>query len=192
MGSRALSKVLLSSAPVATVFLSVARSSGCDGSSLGLSWAISVGHAESNVARAWAALFNSSTGTCQVGMGLVLNVIIRGGYFRVCAVLPPSGDLTPLTHTQLVDKLFQMSPKEADQQAGLLMSRLHFASTYAFSKVLCEHLVDAVESPDPARSTQGHCTRLPCSCPCWWPLPRVTLWHGTSGIRTVFSPSHRV
>lgn len=56
--------------------------------------------------------------------------------------MPRSGDFTPLTHTQLVDKLYQMTPEEADRQTALVMSRLHFSCTYAFSKILCEHLVD--------------------------------------------------
>ena len=47
-----------------------------------------------------------------------------------------------LTHSQLVHQLLSMPPEVAQQEAAAVMSRLNFASTYAFGKLLAEHLVD--------------------------------------------------
>jgi hypothetical protein len=54
----------------------------------------------------------------------------------------PSGDGKTMTHAQLVDALMGMTPAAADKEAATIMTRLHFASTYAFAKLLTEQLVD--------------------------------------------------
>lgn len=58
----------------------------------------------------------------------------------------PAGDPIVLTHTQLVELLRSLPPEAAASEAAALMTRLNFASTYAFGKLLTELLVDDAAS----------------------------------------------
>lgn len=53
-----------------------------------------------------------------------------------------TGDPRELSYAQLADLLLSMPPDTAAAEVAGIMSRLNFTSTYAFSKLLTEQLVD--------------------------------------------------
>jgi hypothetical protein len=54
----------------------------------------------------------------------------------------PAGDSKKLTAAQLVDHVLSVDRCTAAAEVTKIMSRLNFVSTYAFSKLLTEQLVD--------------------------------------------------
>lgn len=54
----------------------------------------------------------------------------------------PVGDLKKLTAAQLVDHVMAADRDTAAKQTSKIMSHINFVSTYAFSKLLTEQLVD--------------------------------------------------
>jgi hypothetical protein len=57
------------------------------------------------------------------------------------SLLPP-GDPKELTYRDLTDLLLNMPGEAADKEVSKIMRRLNFTSTYAFSKLLTEQMVD--------------------------------------------------
>jgi len=53
-----------------------------------------------------------------------------------------SGDPCTLHYSELVDTLLAMPAETAAAEVAALMKRINFTSTYAFSKLLTEQLVD--------------------------------------------------
>lgn len=56
--------------------------------------------------------------------------------------LLPAGDSNKLTAAQLVDHVLTVDRNTAAAEVTKIMSRLNFVSTYGFSKLLTEQLVD--------------------------------------------------
>lgn len=56
--------------------------------------------------------------------------------------LPATGDPHELSYAQLTDLLLSMPGEAADREVAQVMRRLNFCSTYAFSKLLTEQMVD--------------------------------------------------
>jgi hypothetical protein len=65
-------------------------------------------------------------------------------YCRRCTLpaAAAAGDPQELTYSQLTDLLLQLPAATAASEAAGIMGRLNFTSTYAFSKLLTEQLVD--------------------------------------------------
>lgn len=59
-----------------------------------------------------------------------------------CCSVRPAGHSESLTHSQLAKLLLSLKPDKADSEAQAIMARLNFKSTYAFSKLLTEQMVD--------------------------------------------------
>ena len=55
---------------------------------------------------------------------------------------PTTGDPHELSSAQLTDLLLSMPGEAADREVAQVMRRLNFCSTYAFSKLLTEQMVD--------------------------------------------------
>uniref|UniRef100_A0A383W7M2 Fatty acyl-CoA reductase n=1 Tax=Tetradesmus obliquus TaxID=3088 RepID=A0A383W7M2_TETOB len=69
------------------------------------------------------------------------NSLVREELHNVPLSLPLSAPNEALTHSQLVEALLAMEADSADAEASALMASLNFTSTYAFGKLLTEHLV---------------------------------------------------
>jgi hypothetical protein len=54
-------------------------------------------------------------------------------------------DKETLTHGELVEALLAMPAADAEAEAAALMRQLNFTSTYAFGKLLTEHLVSEAQ-----------------------------------------------
>lgn len=54
----------------------------------------------------------------------------------------PLGDPTPLGYAYLAEFLLSLPPETAEKEAAGVLSRLNLASTYAFTKLLTEQMVD--------------------------------------------------
>lgn len=66
--------------------------------------------------------------------------------------LPP-GDPKELTYAELADLLLTLPADTAAEEVSHIMARLNFTSTYAFSKLLTEQLVnDAATLPGVAKA----------------------------------------
>jgi hypothetical protein len=59
--------------------------------------------------------------------------------------LPLSASDKTLSHGELVEALLAMDADVADAEAAALMGNLNFTSTYAFGKLLTEHLVNEAQ-----------------------------------------------
>lgn len=53
-----------------------------------------------------------------------------------------AGETKTLTHGEFVERMLAMTPEEAGREAAALLERLNFVSTYGFSKVLTEQLLN--------------------------------------------------
>lgn len=60
----------------------------------------------------------------------------------MCMSLAAAGDLKALTACELADHLLAVDPDTAADEVQKIMARLNFVSTYAFSKLLTEQVVD--------------------------------------------------
>jgi hypothetical protein len=83
------------------------------------------------------------------------NSIVREVLHHLPLSLPVTSPNTSLTHGELVEALLAMPAVEAEAEAAALMGALNFTSTYAFGKVLTEHLVN---------EAQLQVSRCPCMC----------------------------
>jgi hypothetical protein len=73
------------------------------------------------------------------------NSIVAEALHHVPLYLPLSAPDRTLTHEELVEALLAMDADVADAEAAALMGSLNFTSTYAFGKLLTEHLVNEAQ-----------------------------------------------
>jgi hypothetical protein len=69
------------------------------------------------------------------------NSVVAEALHHVPLNLPFSAPHKTLSHGELVDALLGMDADTADAEAAALMDSINFTSTYAFGKLLTEHLV---------------------------------------------------
>jgi hypothetical protein len=107
------------------------------------------------------------------------NSVVAEALHHVPLNLPLSAPHKTLSHGELVDALLGMDADTADAEAAALMDSINFTSTYAFGKLLTEHLVHEAQlqvggqhfSPDASvyriSASQPECCGCgSCCCSC--------------------------